>query len=106
VSEPSPVTVGVGVTYYIGGDAYPYVVVEADPKRKSIVIARVEYHVVSGSEQTGDAVYAFGEKRGNQTWVISPSRKKADAGKSYWRFQGGVGVYIVGEMHAKRDPSF
>lgn len=102
--EQMPIYRGMGA-FYSNGDRYPFVVVETDSKLKSIGISRVDYRVVSGSEQTGDAVYEFGtEPRDNQIWEIRPSRRKADKGEHLWRFSGGYGTYVVGYMDAYRDP--
>lgn len=99
--------VGMGVTYDNGRDRTPYIVTEVSSKVKGISIARVDYRVVSGSEQDGSAVYEFGnEPSGNQEMYIQPSRRRGEADKNIWRFNGGHGVYVPGYMDAHRDPHF
>ena len=67
--QPPPY-VGMGVTYCSGSDRYPYVVVEANTRLKSVAVAQVDYQLVRGSVFSENQQYEFGERRSNQSWLI------------------------------------
>jgi len=102
---PPPLYVGMGVTYVVGSDRYPYVITELYANKQSIQVAPVHYHVVSGSEQSGDAVYAFGEPMPGRECLILPSRRHGEAGENIWRTRGEqYPHFVIGQMDAHRDP--
>lgn len=93
-------TVGMGATYSICGDNYPCTIVEASGR--SIVIQKDTAKLVSGSEQTQNAVYEI-EPNPNAERETFTLRKNG-----YWYKKGEKmgfgGVVVLGERKKRIDP--
>jgi DNA-binding beta-propeller fold protein YncE len=95
--------VGMGVTYRIGSDCYPYSIIAVSASKKTIFVTRDDFRLVSGSEETGNAVYKYTTRTDLGPDVVTLRKD------GRWRLQGekkGSGIYVIGERRAYNDPSF
>ncbi len=97
------VVVGMGATYCIGSDCYPYTVVEVISQKK-IVVTGDEYKPAVGFEYYGNQIYDYTPQpnghrkvltlRKNGRWIPQGSPMKGSCG------------FAIGSKRAYRDPSF
>jgi hypothetical protein len=98
---PDKPEIGMGATRYMGSDCYPYTIVGFS--KKTILVTRDDAKLVSGSDQTGDAVYEYIAQT-NQEPEIFTLRKD---GQYHRKGESIRGTYlIIGHRRLYQDPHF
>ena len=111
--------VGMGATYGIGGDRYPYTIVSVVPGKsgqpEKIVVRSNDYLATEKSEFYGRQEYTYTEREDAPTetwkWDAKNARWRRitmnENGRMVWAGPArGAGSLFIGERIARFDPSF
>lgn len=111
--------VGMGATYSIGGDSYPYTIVSVvngkDGQPSIIEVRACDYQAAADSNFYGQQKYTYTEREGGpvKAWKWDAKNNcwrsvtKRENGRLVWSGPArGAGHLSVGERRAKFDPHF
>lgn len=94
--------VGMGATFYINGDSYPYTVVAVNATGKTIKVQRDDYHAVSGEWPVCEYEYTPNTEAGIEVFTLRKDGRYHRKGCSANHYSG----LTVGHRRYRQDPHF